>query len=406
MLHTQLLGITPFFASGIKEEAKKLDQSIRNKNIIEIKEAEKDLIFSIVRAKPYRSQAENGDDLLKFLISLHSVLQEEFENLEEDNEILLGLIRRLKLQLAARISSERIDVDTLQGVGKKAPKLDTLLSELKELTGKIFEVVEQENGLLEIGLDASGSLVSWSETMGIQNLTPNQQQQLNAILTCAHVLEADRKKFFYFVRTQDLDPNTGFPTNIQSKTELINFLKSSELSFEISGYTVKNSANKNPTFHQHNLTMAKPRFMANEDIAIGHIKLSEKQKYPVYIGNRVVNYTVQLPEENVPIFALGYGTGAYYPNSDFLNMPAYNLISNGATATPLMITRRSRSALKTFHDGRWSYTPPTTKGMSGGPLYYYSNFENTLYFINIIGVVSSGTVTNDMGVPIKKISKF
>ena len=117
------------------------------------------------------------------------------------------------------------------------------------------------------------------------DLTAGNVFNLNSVITCAHVIEAnddERTIGVYFVPNDVLDQFTGFPqlrpdgNPLINSNDLINYLVNSINSYQISTYITKQRifGGGIALFPNNNITATNPQYFNNEDIVFGNIQLN------------------------------------------------------------------------------------------------------------------------------------
>lgn len=325
-------------------------------------------------------------------------------------------IRNLQGLISNRIDLARIDQNVLTGLGRRAtfnhPNFTINIRQtLSSITGRIFHI---KRSLVGGGIDeevqgvGSGTLVHFTQAHNnppdIQQLVPGANQQLNAVLTCAHVLKSDDNSVIevYFVPSDRLNLLFGLPTDLAiaganpaaNLADFSNFLRTNPYSFRIGQYNLWQRHLGPPGLQcapNNSMGSTNPMYLDNEDMIVARIEHVPPQVLGVYNGPATVDFVkgganvVAHAGGINDYFAIGYPGCDHY---DVIFPPLANVFNQALLdVSPLFMTKASiaqQGALQ-VNNGEVSHNAPAAAGMSGGPL--LTVLGNT---INIFGVITRG----------------
>jgi len=298
---------------------------------------------------------------------------------------------------------------------------------LNTLIGKIFHIIEDDNYVQRVRHVGSGMFSNLNLNNPV-DLTAGNIFNLNSVITCAHVIEANDDEHIlgaYFVPNDALDILTGFPlllpngNPLNTSDDLINYLQNSINSYLVNTYTARRRMGGNVfLFPNNSVTETKPQYFDNEDIVtlgiqlnIGNLQQLRQFNDPnITVNFNTIRNNLALNFNNGDqYFGIGYPGCDHYDLLPFENQnhhnnllpinphPQFNLIENRGYS-PLMITS-SRAYLAfdlngvlhaspSFDNGIVRHEAPTAKGMSGGSLVRLSNGGNQ---IDVFGIISGGS---------------
>ena len=361
-------------------------------------------IFDHINALPNPVEAQSILDRL-------NLVYQNLENYEHQNNFrqnVEDLLKKTKTDIEHRRDLARIDLAIANGeggLGNMAPIPLAIASQdtqdaLRKIVGRIFVI----NGN-DIDSTASGMICTD-----------------NSILTCSHALELDEpENECYFVPTNLLNPDSGFPNGVVDTADFCAFLRhhSTVGAANLIG-GIDNNVRRIQIFltkgHglsvlSNNNTLAdhKPLYEEENDIAIATVNrnfIGVDIHYNVNVLDHVDAGLAQIPirflrrniggaiapiRELVPnILPINNYLALGFPGCDHLDPAGFQAFVADEGRSPFVLTQSLGHDMVLHADGRIHHRAPTAKGMSGGPLIILNGND-----VHVVGVITSGNNNNE-----------
>lgn len=325
------------------------------------------------------------------------------------------MLRNLRGSIGNRIDLARIDQNVHAGDGVRGdfnhPNFNAhVQNSLGLITGVIFHITQSLDnaGAIHESVESvgSGTLVNLNAAAvpNIQNLVSGHGQELNGVLTCAHVLESSNAVEIYFVPSSELNLLWGLPNTVagvgMGPVDLLNFLRTDAHSYKITEYTLwqrRPPAAAAVAASGNSMLATKPMYLENEDMVVARIVPNPGHAFIIYNGAALaaVNFLKHGPGVGLnEYFAIGYPGCNHYDEAlpPFANI-FDPLLTDDFVPSPLFITKSSLArGVVALNNGQISHRAPAAAGMSGGPL--LRTYGNT---INVFGVITQGIDDDESG---------
>lgn len=235
------------------------------------------------------------------LLTRLRLIRERF-NHPNTKAIFGPIIRNLRKLVNNRIDLARIDQNVLaedgvRGIFDHPDFHPSIPNALRSITGVIFHITKSLDGEGDIneGVERGGSGILVNFIQDGDNV-PNVQplgavlpgvagaQQLNGVLTCAHVLTSNGGDAIevYFVPSSELNLHFGLPRDLAllgphpaaNSTDLINFLRTNPNSFRITEYSLWQRPAPVAAVVPapgNSMAVTNPMYLNNEDMIVASI---------------------------------------------------------------------------------------------------------------------------------------